>query len=284
MKAHPEIKIDKLAPWGTYAPSLVVARIISLCHSLSHTKGLQQLALWIRRLLYESAKTPYDIHVWGLKLRLYPRGSVSEKRILFTPGQFDLKERLFLESFLKKGDTFIDIGANVGGYSFWVFSVLGKNCKIYTIEPNPECQEKIRFNIGANHADNIKTARLILSETCGDGKLAVNQENSGESHLFEGGDNGNAPLVNVKMETLSSFAASHNIQQIHALKIDIEGHEYKVLSHFFSHSEKTIWPRVIITEVKDTKGHDSLKNLLETNGYRVQKRTKLNCIFKKTDR
>ena len=43
-----------------------------------------------------------------------------------------------LDLFLKKNDTFIDIGSNIGRYSFRASNIVGNNGKIFSFEPNKE--------------------------------------------------------------------------------------------------------------------------------------------------
>lgn len=58
--------------------------------------------------------------------------------MLFLPGLFDRKERRYLQQKLQPGAVFLDIDANAGAYSFWVYSCLKTDCSIYAIEPDPE--------------------------------------------------------------------------------------------------------------------------------------------------
>jgi FkbM family methyltransferase len=280
MTKHSEVAIAVKDPWGVYKPSALVYGIIMICHKLSRIAGLRQLAMWIRRPIKYGSDTPLDVTVWGLKLRLYPRGNVSESRILFTPGLFDRQERQFLKRSLRPGCTFLDIGANAGGYSFWVYSLFKDQCRIHAVEPDPELQKKMQFNIETNGAHSIQIAPLALVFQNGKGKLIVDQINKGENCLAECMDDRGKNGIDVSVVTLTSFLRAHDILSIDALKIDIEGYEFKVLDHFFSHAGKTVWPRLILTEIQATPEHEKLKRLLEGAGYNACRRTKMNWIFR----
>jgi FkbM family methyltransferase len=270
-------------PWGTYKPSALVYQTIMLCHKLSRIRMLRRLALWIRRPVKYGNYRALDVMLWGLKLRLQPQGNVSESRILFTPGLFDRGERMFLKSFLRPGCIFLDIGANAGGYSFWVYSLFKEACRILAVEPDPALQQKMQFNIDTNGARSIRIAPFALGAENRKGKLIVDQVNKGENCLIDGVDDGGENGIDVTVMTLHSLLAERDIRRIDALKIDIEGHEFKVLDPFFRHAEKTLWPRVIIAEIQETPEHEKLKRLLETAGYRVCHRTKMNWIFRAAD-
>lgn len=274
-----KIEMATNIPWGRYKPSMLKYGVIKFCHKLSGIRTLRQFALWIRRPIKYGSTTPLDIQLWGLKLRLYPRGNVSESRLLFTPGLFDRKERQFLQSWLKPGCTFLDVGANAGGYSFWVYSLFKDQCRIHAIEPDPELQKKLQFNIEANGAQSIRIAPLALGDDRGKGKLMINPINKGENYLTSSMDEGGETGIDVAVVTLASFLEEQNIRDIDAMKIDIEGYEFKVLNHFLGHSERAVWPRLIITEIQDSPEHEKLKQLLQGAGYRICLRTKMNWIF-----
>ncbi len=220
-----------------------------------------------------------DIELWGLKLRLFPQGIVSESRLLFTPGLFDKKERLYLKRFLRQGCTFFDIGANAGGYSFWVHSILRNDCRIYAVEPDPVLQTMLRFNIATNRAEAIKLIPLALSDTDGKATFFINEDNKGENQLVDETDSNQSNTINVTVATLMSVIQSNGITRIDAMKVDIEDHEIRVLGHFFSHAEKSLWPRIIIAEERASEKYDSLKGLLIDLGYAPDLKAKNNCVY-----
>jgi len=95
--------------WGAHRPPRLSSFLISLCHLLSNIRFLKHVSMWVRRPLKYSGAGPMDIELWGLKLRLFPQGNVSESRMLFTPGLFDKKERLYLKRFLTRGCIFLTL-------------------------------------------------------------------------------------------------------------------------------------------------------------------------------
>lgn len=60
----------------------------------------------------------------------------------------------WIEKEMKMGDTFYDIGAHVGAYSFVAWAVAKKNCKIYAFEPNVDIFYAFKSNILLNHAES----------------------------------------------------------------------------------------------------------------------------------
>jgi FkbM family methyltransferase len=220
-----------------------------------------------------------DIERWGLKLRLLPQGNVSESRLLFTPGLFDKEERSYLKRFLNQGCTFFDIGANAGGYSFWVHSIFRNDCRIYAVEPDPELQAMLTFNIETNHAESITLIPMALSDTDGKGTLFLNKNNKGENRLIGATRSNQSDAINVPVSTLVSVIQSNDITKIDAMKIDIEGNEISVLGHFFAQAEKSLWPSIIIAEEIKSKNDNQLKDFLISQGYTPDLKAKNNCIY-----
>jgi len=69
---------------------------------------------------------------------------------------------------------------------------------------------------------------------------------------------------------------------IDAMKLDIEGHDFKALSTFFEDAPKGLHPNLIIAEV-GVLPNPPLIELCKANGYSEVKRTSLNAIFEKVD-
>ena len=117
-----------------------------------------RLAIGLRRIVMKRLPEDggVDVKRWGLRLRLHPRHNGCEKGLLFTPQFYEAGERAALAAWIAKARTagqpfvFVDIGANVGLFSFFVASCAGANARILAIEPERENLRRLRFNIEAN--------------------------------------------------------------------------------------------------------------------------------------
>lgn len=268
---------DFSAPWGTYRPSAGARAWLSVCRAVQRVGPAAALALLLRRPLKYGRDTPLDVTLWGLRLRLARRDSVSESRMLFTPHRFDRTERAAVLQRLRPGGVFIDLGANVGGYSFWVFHHFRENVQIVAVEADPDLAARIRFNCTTNQASSIRVAQVALSDTSGEGTLVIGRVNRGESFLTAAGE----PGVRVRTQPLVEVMRQHEITHIDVLKIDIEGMEYRVLAHYFDHAEPSLWPRSILVEMKDTPDHHRLRTRLSGLGYRVTLETARNIMVER---
>lgn len=272
-----DIEFDASNRWGFYSPRGVVQLQLDLCHRLSAIPALSRLSFWLRHPLKHRLTGPVDAVVWGLKMRLMPRGNLSESRVLFMPGLFDRTERMFLKDRLRPGAVFFDIGANAGAYSFWAFSCLKTQCDIYSVEPDPELQRRIRFNADTNKAANLILIPDALSDESGEMQLVFGKGNRGQNALEKNSSTADAMTVHVR--TLLDLVEQLGIRKIDALKIDIEGHEFRVMNHFFSNASKEIWPKWIICETCTEKQAEGMGNLLHSVGYSRVCSGKMNDIF-----
>lgn len=267
---------DFTSPWGTFSPSRTERVWLGICRAVQQVRPAAALALLMRRPLKYGRDTPLDVELWGLRLRLARRDSVSESRMLFTPRLFDRVERDAVLDRLRAGATFIDVGANAGGYSFWVAQRFRRDVHILAIEADPEMARRIRFNIATNAADCIQLAEAAVSDSEGEGTLVIGTANRGENFLST---DGRTHGVSVRMRTLLDLLIEHDVARVDLLKIDIEGLEYRVLSHFFAHAPATLHPCSILLEMKDSPDHRELLRRLSALGYVVALRTGRNVML-----
>ena len=92
---------DDQRPWGAYPPSAGVGAALALAHTLP--PALSALTKLLRRPVKYGVTTPLDLAVWGLKLRLLPRGNMSEQKLYTAPQLFDRDEFALLAQRLKPG-------------------------------------------------------------------------------------------------------------------------------------------------------------------------------------
>ena len=267
-----------LEKWGQYNLKGWKKVWISFCHCLPPFPYLRRVAMLMRKPIKVVLVDWVDVSVWGLKLRLLPKGNLSEQRILFLPQFFDRVERLAIAKSLSQGGVFVDIGANIGSYSFWVAS-LGKDIKIEAFEPDVELCQRMQFNLSTNSIHNVHIHQLALGDRSGTSTLKRNEENRGQTRVVE---STGASQGNVRIERLTDFLQNEQVDNITALKIDVEGNEVSVLKPLFESQYKHLWPRLIVCEIEKPcvlPADSPPWKLLNDVGYVLQSRTKLNGIF-----
>ncbi len=280
---------DAQAPWGRYIPTGMAAFTIRSCQALPGSpRFFYTLNKGLRGPLKSAEPRYFDVEALGLKLRLLTRGNYCETTTLFAPQFYDTEELQWLKQGLGKDSVFVDVGGNVGLYSL-VAAHNNPSTRVIAVEPNTALTERLRFNANSNNL-KIEICETALSDYSGSGTLSTSAKQSGQNQLDTGtgaamdGDEptaaptGNGDTVNVT--TLPELLESCSAPQIDVLKIDIEGHEHRVLKHFFEQAPVASHPsHIIIEHVHDDSG--TINMLTSDCGYRIENRSARNLLLRK---
>lgn len=238
--------------------------------------------LWLRKPLKEwLSSDPVDAEIWGLRLRLWPTGNLSEQRLLFMPQFLDDAERKFMErEFRAGGQCFLDIGANAGVYTLWAAS-LGLDVQIEAFEPDPELCERLQANLDRNSIEKVRLHSIALGNPEKPASLVRNKRNRGENRLVDGPHRKGIP---VSVRLLWEILQKRNIGRVDILKIDVEDHESEILLPFFSQAPQSLWPKFVICELPRKKRdwrNCRVASLLADRRYTLLQRTQMNGIFQR---
>ena len=119
--------------------------------------------------------------------------------------------------------TIIDIGANIGEFSYYADKKYLGRIKIFAFDPDPVTKLCFENNlVGINASFNL----VALSNKSGEEDLYLKTD-SADSSLHE--PNGVSIKIKTKIVTLDSFFNNLEIEQPVLLKMDAEGHEPEVL-------------------------------------------------------
>lgn len=277
--------------WGRCLPAGRGAFWLGVARSFPGGWPWSRFALLARRAARRHLAGPVDTRVWGHRLRLFPDRSISEARILFLPRSWDRTERRRIAKWVRPGFTFVDVGANVGAYSFWILSLIDGSGRVVTVEPNPDLARQLRYNVRINRVhDRMRVVEAAVGAARGHGALSVETRNSGEGRLVgtdepSGQAAGRAApsTIPVRVVTLADIVEDAGLDRIDCLKVDVEGHEADVLQPFLRSAPRAMWPRHLVVELKrgqrDGRRSAELQEWLTGREYRLEFRTWLNGIF-----
>lgn len=191
---------------------------------------------------------------------------------LYVCRDFERDVRLEIMKRLKPGDTFLDIGANVGFFSLCASRRVGEKGAVYAFEPAPETRKSLNRNLELNGVRNVITVPVALSDSMGSGELFLNaKHNSGAASLHQSPDSGGA--VEVKLDTYDNFAEKNGLPVPALVKIDVEGAEMNVLRGMRELLSRPDRPPIIL-EVSEWSlkemgsSKDELFKLMAKNGYK----------------
>jgi FkbM family methyltransferase len=193
----------------------------------------------IRRLydrLYQWLK-PSWVMVQGHRMFLDDQDTLElATREIYEP----LETRLLLER-LKPGQTFVDIGANIGYYSLLAARKVGPGGKIFAFEPDPENFKLLQKNIAANGYENVTLIPKAVSDSQGEAKLYLNPKNLGDHRLYDSKD-GRAFVTVLKTTLDDVFQSLESGPDF--IKMDIQGAEGGALAGMRDLLKKS--PRIIL--------------------------------------
>lgn len=124
-----------------------------------------------------------------------------------------------------------DVGANVGNYSMQLANLFVDNVFIFAFEPSKSTYNMLNSKVSS--FDNVKAFNIGLGDSNMKMKLHYDQEGSGLASLYERKIDHFGIVLDqgeeVEIYKLDDFCQNAQINHIHFLKLDVEGHELAVL-------------------------------------------------------
>jgi len=148
------------------------------------------------------------------------RGMTSASSVWYC-GLYDYEEMSFLSHYLKPGNLFVDIGANIGAYSILAASV---GAKVIAIEPIPSTFKNLERNILLNNfKDYVEVMNIAISNKKKNLRLSSNVD--ALNHVLIDGES-TQQSIEVRSDKLDDIL-NGRVPQF--LKIDVEGFETNVV-------------------------------------------------------
>lgn len=193
-------------------------------------------------MLREERQMPQLVTLPEFKLYVQPMDFFIGATII-REGTYEPYVTAQIKRLLKAGDTFLDIGANIGYFSMLSASIVGQTGQVLAFEPNPNNCNLLRQSATANGFNNIQLHQNAVAEK----EMTI---------LFTaGGADSNGRLINpdepiaqdkglpsVQAVALDKVLA--NVDKIDLVKMDIEGAEGRALMGMISLIERHLPPIV----------------------------------------
>lgn len=148
---------------------------------------------------------------------------------------------------LNEGDSFIDLGANEAYFSILASKKIGKNGKVYCIEPQRRLWEVILKNINKNNCYNIKLIPFAISDNINEISISLSPTiNTGSSTIVKESRRQLWETQQLFSTTLDDLFLMNDPYSIKLIKIDIEGYEFFALKGGVKLLEKKIIKHIVI--------------------------------------
>ncbi len=207
----------------------------------------------------------------GLRMRLH---FDSELAHLIYCDDFETRERHFMNAFLRPGDVFVDVGANIGLFSLIAARRVGRSGAVYAIEPAQKTFRRLQDNVKLNDFLNVQCFQLALSDESGEFPFYTSEDGfdawNSIAHPIAGKSFSKEYIQCVRWD---HFARLHNlVGKVAMMKIDVEGWETRVLGGGYEALSREDAPilQIEFTEEAAASAGSSCKDLyhmLEGFGY-----------------
>lgn len=136
-------------------------------------------------------------------------------------------------NYIKKGDTVIDCGANIGYYTNFFRAIVGKKGSVHAFEPVPSTFKCLTKNtLKYSNCNNYSLNMVGLYKEKSTKNIYIPDSISGHASLNKHKDAWNAHKIDkkeIKLITLDAFIEDNGINKVDFMKIDVEGSEIDAL-------------------------------------------------------
>ncbi|MFD7539091.1 FkbM family methyltransferase [Streptomyces sp. NPDC059819] len=151
------------------------------------------------------------------------------QRYLYLFGVWEPHMTHWLRQRLRPGDTFVDVGANLGVFSVLGSRLVGSAGKVVAIEASPAFHRGLLRNVALNHCDNVRAVNTAVS----DGHRTLTFVLAGSRNM---GANSIVPYdgpaessFEMGAVPLSELLEPAEVARARVIKIDVEGAEGSVV-------------------------------------------------------
>ncbi|HUS31299.1 MAG TPA: FkbM family methyltransferase, partial [Kofleriaceae bacterium] len=169
----------------------------------------------------------------------------------------------FIRGRLKPGDTFYDIGANVGFFSLLAAGIVGDSGSVYAFEPEPVTCDSIAKSAKVNGYSRLHAVQCALSDHEGEADFYCARDGTANSLVTEapGREKRYERKVTTRVTRLDNLVAEGTIDPrgLSLIKVDVEGAEARTVRGMRESLVAADYP-AIWCEVRGPKGSTRAPN------------------------
>jgi FkbM family methyltransferase len=123
---------------------------------------------------------------------------------------------------IQRGDTVLDIGANVGYYTLLFAELVGEHGRVLAFEPDPTNFRLLEKNVRIHGFTNVVLVPQAVHDRTGDIRLFLNASNRGDHRIYDSQDGRTS--IPIKAVRMDDYLAGHG-GRVDFIKMDIQGAE-----------------------------------------------------------
>lgn len=208
-------------------------RLVARYHRSAEHPGRLRLLGWLKRLL--GVRTVRVEVAAGVVMDLDDTDFV--QREILRHGGYELDTLRLFERLMGDASGFLDVGAHHGQYALRAARALAdRGGRVFAVEPSPANAAALLRNAALSGLTNLDLCTVALSDAPGLLRLVQPQAaNTGGSRLTaERPAAHDGPTLHVAVRPFSDLASLVPATAFDLVKIDVEGHEGRVLSSIFA--------------------------------------------------
>jgi FkbM family methyltransferase len=171
-------------------------------------------------------------------------------RAAYYAGEHDRKITWICKKLIRRGDTVLDIGANLGMVTVHMASLVGSGGVVHAFEPNPRLVGLLRRALHQNCLPQVKLHEFGLGPAESTLELLVPLSDTGQASFVRSWSQEDCTPVRVPVRKLDDVAREQDIRRVSLVKIDVEGFEASVFRGALLFLEK-VRPEAILFEVME---------------------------------
>jgi FkbM family methyltransferase len=160
------------------------------------------------------------------------------QKVVLLTGRWEPFVTRFVLDTLRAGDTFVDVGANIGYYSLLASRLVAENGRVYSIEGSPSIFQRLRENLIRNNVTNTTPIHAIVSDKVGSkpfwlaagphGGCSTSVESVASHHPWLRASHMSLE-AHVASSPLTNLVPTESLLNARLIKVDVEGAEGEVL-------------------------------------------------------
>jgi FkbM family methyltransferase len=168
--------------------------------------------------------------------------------IIYVTGRWEPVITQYIRANLKGGDTFVDVGANIGYYSLVASRIVGSAGQVFAIEASKSIYARMMRNFTLNGCTNVRAIHAAASSEKGELSVFLGGgQNLGHTTTVESLAKKEGLVFEDKVpaDTLEQLVGRQSLRTARFIKLDVEGAECTVLAPLFDSlgqfSARTEW-------------------------------------------